>query len=153
MNPTDHEDEFRDALHALETCLETPRVSGELERWLVDVQRNIDWVGTLLTRQLERQHASRLRQITVEDPELHPQVERLKNGDDETREQFDKLRSWTDRLAKKGSKVEPDELRLEEEIVEFSASGLAFIIHARKQEIAIETWLQESLYRETGGSG
>jgi hypothetical protein len=147
------ESEFRDALQLLETCLETPRVSGELERWIADVQRNVASIGTLLPKQIERQHAARLRQISVENPELNAEVGRVKSGDDDTREQFDKLRNWTDRLAAKATKVEPDESRLEEELVALTAFGLAFVIHVRKQEIAIATWQQEALYRDTGGSG
>jgi hypothetical protein len=153
MDRINHQKDFRDALQSLETCLETPRVSGELERWFVDVQRNVELISKLLAKQLDRQHPPRLRQIAVEDPELNAQVARLKSGDDESREQFVRLREWTDRLAKKAPKVEPDEERIEEDVVEFIAFGLAFIIHARKQEIALETWLHESLYRDTGGSG
>jgi hypothetical protein len=152
MNAT-QQSEFREALQLLETCLETPRVCGELERWMADVKKNVDLIGTLLPRQLERQHAARLRQIAVEDPELNAAVEHVKTGDDETREQFEKLREQTNRLAAKASKVEPDELRLEEDLVAFTALGLAFVIHARKQEVAIDSWQQESLYRDTGVSG
>jgi hypothetical protein len=153
MDRPSQESGFCNALRSLETCLETPRVSGELEPWLVDVQKNVDLIGSLLPRQLERQHASLLRQIAVEDPELRPQVAHLESGDAECREQFGKLRDWTSRLAKGATNAEPDETRLEQEVVAFIAGGLAFIIHARKQEVAIETWLHESLYRDTGVSG
>ena len=145
--------EFRDLLQSLETCFETPRVSGSLEPWIADVHRNVELIGELLPKQIERQHATRLRQIAVEDPELNAEVERLKSGDDQTREQFENLRDRTNRLVKKATNVEPDEARLEEELVELTALGLAFIIHARKQEIAVDTWQQEALYRDTGGSG
>jgi hypothetical protein len=145
--------EFRDVLQLLETCLETPRISGELEHWLADVEKNVELIGALLPKQIERQHAARLRQIAAEDPELNAAVERLKTGDDGMREQYDNLQEWTNRLAKKATKVEPDESRLEEDLVAFTALGLAFVIHARKQEIAIDAWQQEALYRDTGGSG
>lgn len=145
--------EFRDGLQTLETCLETPRVSGELERWIGEVQRNVALIGKLLPRQIETQHAARLRQIAVEEPELNAEVTRIRSGDDETRKQFDELRDLTNRLATKATKVEPDESRLEEELVALTALGIAFVIHARKQEIAIDAWQQESVYRETGGSG
>jgi hypothetical protein len=145
--------EFRDALQSLETCLETPRVSGELERWMADVQRNVESIGKLLQKQIERQHAARLGQIAVEDPELNAAVEHVKTGDDETREQFENLRERTNRLAAKATKVEPDESRLEEDVVALTALGLAFVIHARKQEVAIDAWQQEALYRDTGVSG
>jgi len=147
------EPEFRDVLQSLETCLETPRVSGDLERWIADVQKNVEMIGTLLARQIERWHAGRLRQIAVEDPELNAEVDRLKVGDDETRKQFDNFRERTNRLAKKVTNVEPDEARLEDELVALTALGLAFVIQARKQEIAIDVWQQEALYRDTGGSG
>jgi hypothetical protein len=145
--------EFRDVLQLLETCLETPRVSGELERWIAEVQKNVAFIGAILPQQIERRHAARLRQIAIDDPELNAEVERLKSGDVDTREQFDKLRESTNRLATKAAKVEPDESRLEEELVALTTFGLDFVIHARKQEIAINTWQQEALYRDTGGSG
>jgi len=152
MNAT-RESEFREALQLLETSLETPRVSGELERWVAEVQKNVASVGTLLPKQIERQHAARLRQIAAEDPGLNGEVERLKSGDDDTQAQFDKLQERTNRLGTKASKVEPDESKLEEELVALTDLGLEFVIHARKQEIAIDTWQQEAIYRETGGSG
>src|SRR4029077_1764637 len=93
------ESEFRHVLQLLETSLETPRVSGELERWIAEVQRNVASIGTLLPKQIEQQHAARLRQIAAEDPGLNGEVERLKSGDNDTQEQFDKLWEWTNRLA------------------------------------------------------
>src|SRR5262245_3096947 len=150
---TPHESEFRDALQTLEISLETPRVSGELERWIADVQKNVELLSRLLPRHLERHHAARLRQIAAEDPGLNAEVERLKAGDDRSREQFDDLQERVNRLATKATKVEPDESRLEEGLVSLTAQGLDFVIHARKQEIAIDAWQQEALYRDTGGSG
>jgi hypothetical protein len=147
------ENEFRDALQLLETALETPRVSGELERWIANVQKNIEAIASLLPKQIARQHAVRLRQIAVDDPQLSAEVERLKCGDETARGQFDKLQQRTSQLTHRATKVEPDESQLEEQLVELTALGLAFVIHARKQEIAIETWQQEALYRDTGGSG
>ncbi|HLJ11096.1 MAG TPA: hypothetical protein VKU82_07900, partial [Planctomycetaceae bacterium] len=81
------------------------------------------------------------------------EVERLKSGDDETRQQFKNLRERSHRLTMKATKVEPDESRLEDELVALTELGLAFVIHARKQEIAIDAWQQEAVYRDTGGSG
>jgi len=145
--------EFRDLLQSLETCLETPRVSGELERWIAAVQKNVESIGRLLPEQVERHHAARLRQIAAEDPGLNAEVERLKAGDEESREQFDDLRERVNRLATRATKVEPDESRVEAELVALTALGLDFVIQARKQEVAIDAWQQESLYRDTGGSG
>jgi hypothetical protein len=150
---TPQQSEYRDVLQSLETCLETPRVSGELERWIADVKKNVELVGNLLPRQIEKHHAARLRQIAAEDPGLNAEVELLKTADDETREQFDNLRERVNRLATRATKVEPDESRLETELVSLTALGLDFVIHARKQEVAIDAWQQEALYRDTGGSG
>ena len=150
---TPQKSEFRDILQTLETCLETPRVSGELERWIAAVQKNVESIDRLLPRQIEKHHAARLQQIAAEDPGLNAEVERLRTGDDETREQFDNFRERVHRLATRATKVEPDESRLETELVSLTALGLDFVIHARKQEIAIDAWQQEALYRDTGGSG
>jgi len=150
---TPQQSEYRDVLQSLETSLETPRVSGELERWIAAVQKNVESMGRLLPGQIERHHAARLRQIAAEDPGLNAEVERLKAGDDESREQFDNLQERVNRLATRATKVEPDESLLETELVSLTALGLDFVIYARKQEIAIDAWQQEALYRDTGGSG
>src|SRR5262245_14439387 len=150
---TPQKSEFRDILQTLETCLETPRVSGELERWIAAVQKNVESIDRLLPRQIEKHHAARHQQSAAEDPGLNAEVERLRTGDDETREQFDNFRERVHRLATRATKVEPDESRLETELVSLTALGLDFVIHARKQEIAIDAWQQEALYRDTGGSG
>jgi len=147
------ESDFREVLQSLETSLEMPRVSGELERWIAAVQKNVESIGRLLPGQIERHHAARLRQIAAEDPGLNAEVERLKAGDDQMREQFDNLRERVNRLAARATKVEPDESRLEAELVAVTALGLDFVILARKQEVAIDAWQQEALYRDTGGSG
>jgi hypothetical protein len=144
---------FRDALQSLETCLETPRVSGELERWIASVEKSVNLIASLLPKQIERQHAARLRQIATDDPQLSAEVERVKCGDDAMRDQFDKIRERTNQLVMRATKVEPDESRLDEALSELTSLGLAFVIHARKQEIAIETWQQEAVYRDIGGSG
>jgi hypothetical protein len=106
---TPQQSEYRDVLQSLETSLETPRVSGELERWIAAVQKNVESMGRLLPGQIERHHAARLRQIAAEDPGLNAEVERLKAGDDESREQFDNLQERVNRLATRATKVEPDE--------------------------------------------
>ena len=142
--------QLRSALEALETSLETPRVPGELEPWLAGVRMTIEKVAPLLTRELDRDHKTLLAQIAAEDPELHARVARLKCGEEETRAQLARLQEWITRLAEKTPYVEPDEGRLEQEIVKFVEQGLAFVIHVRKQEIAIDTWLHEALYRDGG---
>jgi len=150
MSASPNDQEFLAAVKSLETCLMTPRISGELERWVDAVESAINCVGTALVRQINQEHRAEFRQITSDDPELHSRVERLKSGDTHSLEQDRSLRDRIHSVKKNVLRIEPDEGRLEPALVEFCADGLAYVLHLRKQEVAIETWLQESFSRDRG---
>lgn len=150
MNVSEQDQEFRAAIESLETCLMTPRVPGDLERWVAAIETAIEAVGMVIRRQIDHEHRSQFQQITSEDPELHARVERLKVGDEQSREQFDSLRDRLQRLKKSVPGIEPDEGRLEPAMAGFCTDGLSFVMHLRQQEVAIDTWLQEAFNRDRG---
>lgn len=145
--------EFRAAVDSLETSLMTPRVPGELERWIDSIEAANETVGKVLLQQVGKEHRTVFKQITSQDPDLHARVERLKIGDMLSREQFDSLRKRVHNLINRIARVEPDEGRLESDLVTLCADGLSFVLHLRKQEVAIDTWLQEAFQRDRGVSG
>lgn len=150
MNASSNDQEFRAAVESLETCLMTPRVPGELERWIDAAEKGIECVGTVLARQIDQEHRDYFQQITSEDPELHARVEQLKLGDERCRERHQTLWDRVRSLKKGVPQVEPDEGRLEPALVEFCDNGLSLVLDLRKQEVAIETWLQEAFSRDRG---
>ncbi len=153
MDVTTANREFRDSLESVETCLMTPRVSGELDGWIANLKHAMDTFGAALLQQISEGHCAAFQQITSQDSELHSRVEQLQRNDLQSRELYDALQNRLAILEKSTPRVEPDEGRLEMEVVKFCESGLAFVQHVRKQEVAIDTWFQEAFQRDRGISG
>lgn len=142
--------DFRTAVESLETCLMTPRVPGELVGWVDAVQTALKNVGKALTPQIECEHHALFEQITSEDPELHTRIDSIKAGDEQSQSELNTLQDRVTALQKGVPQVEPDEARLETELRSFIESGLSFVLHLRKQEVAIDTWFKEAFNRVRG---
>jgi hypothetical protein len=139
-----------DALATLEKCLETPFVPGELERWFHAVETGVAEVRGHLRPVFERTHRAVLEEIFQEDPGLEHRIEQLRREDAEALEQFERFSDKSRRLAAVARRVEPDEARIKDECYTLVEEGLAFVISARKQEVALRTWLIEALERDRG---
>ena len=142
--------QYTACLEKLEHCLETPFVPGELERWFEQTQQAMQDVAKLLPRQLDETHAQQLQEIESEDPGLEHRVEEIRRVDGELRERFAQFHKRVDQLAKGAGNVEPDEARMKEACYELVDEGLALVIAARKQEVALRTWLLEAFDRDRG---
>lgn len=142
--------EFKQALETFETTLETPHIPGELVLWM-DSVREACLVATAAVRQkAANEHPVLLKRITAEDPELATRVENMREEDVALVERCDELERQSHSLVEMIPQFEPDEHKLEEHIQAFIKDGLDFIIATRKQEAALDTWYQESLYRDRG---
>jgi hypothetical protein len=145
-----YEDDFLRSLAKLETCLETPRVAGELPSWAAAVQEGFADVGSMLSRQLDSLHAEEYAEIVEEDSGLFARVEQLKKEDCGITEQFADLCRRAERLAEIAWRVEPDEGQVREDVSRLVELGLSFVIRVRTQETAITTWLVEAFDRDRG---
>lgn len=153
MSATPRNKEFLQAIQSLERCLLTPRVPGELEYWLKNSKAAIDAVGAAMAQQFGDEHRTAFNQITSQDSDMYNRVDQLKIGDTQSREQYDALRVRVHQLEKDAPGVEPDEGRLGAELRRLCESGLSLVTQLRKQEVAIDTWLQEAFQRDRGISG
>ena len=150
MTGKDPQKQFHDALERLELGLETPFVPGDLEQWFAALSEAVRETDELIHPLFERTHKAQLNEIFQEDPGLEHRVEQLQRQDRETLEQFERFASKVERLAATASKVEPDEARIKKSCYKLAEEGLAVVIAARKQEVAIRTWLIEALERDRG---
>lgn len=141
---------FQDALAALEKALETPLVPGELESWVQETQGAADEAARLLDRQIEVVHRDVLAEIEEQDAGLEARVEEVRQGDRTSRELLRTFQGRLGDLAARVEQIEPDEKQAEGAIVAVVEIGLKFVIHARTQETALETWLLEAFDRDTG---
>lgn len=150
MNEPTTKGRLLESLAELELALETPVVPGELERWTSAVEQALTVVEPLLVEVIEKEHSQNINQISQEDPGLLRVAAQLTEGDYESLQSLKNLRHQVGRLATVAEVVEPDEARLEDPLNTFISAGLEFIIHARKQEVALDTWMMEAINRDRG---
>ncbi len=139
-----------DALAQLEACLETPVVPGELEVWTGAVHSATEEVARRLTDTVQNEHPPKLKQLAHDDPGLFRRVAELKEDDEESLRRLASFRAQLETLSRKAVAAEPDELQVADSLQAFIAHGLALVIQARKQEVALETWMGEALDRDRG---
>lgn len=142
--------ELTEALAKLETCFETPFVPGDLESWAHNARESLGRVDPLLRRQIRDVHAPQLKAIGSEDPELLARVDQLRAGDEQCLAKLEALQRTFETLDELASDIEPDETKLKTQLDELVKDGLAFVIHVRKQIVALRTWLQEAFDRDRG---
>ena len=144
-----HPQQLMDVLGALERCLETPIVPGELELWLDEARSATQQAEALLEFELNQRHPEILADIEQQDAELSPRVDQLRAGDCISRDLLRELQNRLSRLSRTPG-LTPDERRGDDEVAAVIETGLRFIIHARTQEVSLETWLAESFERDRG---
>jgi hypothetical protein len=147
---TESQQELKTALDRLETCLDTPMMSGELVDW-VDALLNAWSDSTLRVEQhLRELHPRLYQQISNQDPELLPRTDKLQAEDAEIaqdRETFDRS---LHHFSEHAPKFEPDEEKIASLSKSLVDKGIALVNRVRKQEVAVQTWFVEAFTRDRG---
>jgi hypothetical protein len=151
MNQTNSETELREALASFETSVATPIVSGELPDWTDKVQKAWSEASAQVHYHVKHLHPRQYQEISSEDPALFQQVELLKAEDETLEQQREKLNQKVTSVTTHAPKLEPDEGKANNHVQSLIDEGLAFVVRARKQEVAVQTWYVEAFNRERGG--
>lgn len=141
---------FKNALDCLENTLLTPVVPGELQGWLADLQESAEATKALLRRQIESVHKPDLDQMARRDPELLSHVEQLRREDSDAPARLQALLERITQLKGSAGQCEPDEAALKSRLDSLVEDALAWVIHAKGQERALETWFSQSFNRDLG---
>ena len=80
-----------DAVEQLEVALQTPFVPGEMVNWAEAVRRSLTALHSPLNEQLNQVHHRTIKQIALEDPELSARAANLKQADEQSMQQFERL--------------------------------------------------------------
>ena len=150
MTQTEPEHELKTALDVFETCLETPVMAGELLAWVDELQNAWADVSGQMHGHVAEIHPRQYQQISKEDPELLPKIEKLTAEDeaiDEDRAEFDRRLRRCGEIA---PQFEPDEEESAEHIQALVDEGIALVTRVRKQEVAVQTWFVEAFTRDRG---
>jgi hypothetical protein len=151
MNQLNSENELREALALFETSVATPIVSGELPDWAEKVQKAWSEASAQVHYHVKHLHPRQYHEISNEDPALFQQVELLKTEDEAIEHEREKLTQSVTRVATHVPRLEPDEGKANNRVQTLIDEALAFVVRARKQEVAVQTWYVEAFNRERGG--
>jgi len=151
MDPSNAENELRNALTAFETSVTTPIVSGELANWMQDVQATWSAASTQVHNHINDLHPRQYQEISQEDPSLFQQIELLKAEDEAIERERDKLNRQIAQVAQQIPNLEPDEAKARRHVKHLIDGGVVLVARVRKQEVAVQTWFVEAFDRERGG--
>jgi hypothetical protein len=151
MTESNSETDLRNALAAFETSVATPIVSGELPDWTEKVQKAWSDASAQIHYHLKHLHPRQYQEISKEDPALFQQVELLKTEDQAIEHDREKLNQRVMSVATHAPKLEPDEGKANNHVQNLIDEAMAFVMRARKQEVAVQTWYVEAFNRERGG--
>lgn len=144
------EQELIRSLTRLEKRLETPHVPGELPTWIRAIKEELTELGPCLKRQISDLHHRDFSEIGKQDPGLLSRVEQLEAEDVEIADEYQQLTHRVENIVESASRTEPDEQQLDPSVNECVERGLSFVLHVRKQQMAIKTWLLEAFDRDRG---
>jgi hypothetical protein len=150
MAQTHTQNDLKLVLAAFETSLATPIVSGELPRWIEEVQHAWEHTSAEIHDQVKHLHPRQFEQISSQDPELLPRVEQLKAEDEAIEQDRERLNQAVRRVSQHAPKMEPDEEKAQKYTKSLVDEGMAFIARVRKQEVALQTWFVEAFNRDGG---
>lgn len=150
MERTSSESELKTALAALETCLSTPILSGELVAWVAEVKKAWEVASAEIRENVTNLHPTQFEEMAEEDQELLPQIEQLKAEDEAIEADRERIGQMVERDAQHVPKLEPDEAKAQKHVQNLIDDGLAFVQRVRKQEVAVSTWLVEAFNRDRG---
>lgn len=141
---------YADALSQFESELLTPIVPGELETWMDDLSAAGELMSAMLWRHTESLHNSDYPQIVQQDADLLGQVEQLIKGDAACLERLATVLDQIAKLKLLAPKCEPNEAMMRNSLDALVREGLAWVIDAKRQEKARDTWFAEAFYRDRG---
>lgn len=144
------EDDLRAALTIFETSLLTPAISGELASWLEQVRKTWEEASAQVHYHLKHLHPRQYEEISKQDPELLPRIDRLRAEDGVIEEQRAQFSRAIDDLSRHASQLEPDEEKAQKHVESMVEAGTAFLIQVRKQLVAVQTWYVEAFNRDGG---
>jgi hypothetical protein len=138
------------AIAAFERAVLSPMVAGELTSWSEAALQSVEQLEEVFVNDIKAQHASIFETISETDAEMLGKVQKLQAEDDALRLCVRETHELAKTLQAVGAAVEPDEEKAANLAKSFVKAAELLTIRLKKQELAINVWLQESLTRDRG---
>jgi hypothetical protein len=141
---------FDEVLTQFERALLSPVIPGELTEWSETALRNTDQLQSALADNAKSGHEQIFEEIAANDPEMLPRIERLEAEDDSIAASVRELIEMGRTIRTMGAAVNSDEDSARKSLEGFVKAAESLYVRIKRQELAIEVWLQESQTRDRG---
>ena|SRR5260221_4233546 len=139
-----------EAIATFEHAVFSPVVPGELVEWSRLALESVEKLQRAVVENAEFNHESIFDTISESDPEMFAHVQKLQAEDQALLQCLQETLKIAKTLQTVATAVDRDEVKAAEFVKGFVKSAESLSVRLKKQEIAIDVWLQESQTRDRG---
>jgi uncharacterized Ntn-hydrolase superfamily protein len=141
---------LQDTIGRLEEALLTPSIAGELTGWIRSAEQAAATLAVDWTRHLHSVQHPQYRETARSDAEQLPHVEKLIAAEESLLQELAHFHEELRALAQQASQAGWDEGKLAARRQQVEEAGLQLLLRIKKQKLAGESCLAESLFRDRG---
>jgi hypothetical protein len=139
-----------ETIAAYERAVFSPAVPGELVTWTAEAQKSLKQLQEAVVENAELRHSPIYDMISDTDPEMLGKVQQLEAEDDALLQRIGETIEIAKTLYSVATAVDRDEAKANNLKDGFIKAAEAVSIRLKKQELAIDVWMQESQTRDRG---
>ncbi len=137
-------------LAKLEEAVSTPVVSGEMADWAAEAERAAGALLQVLRDALPPLRQQQFDTILAEDSTLEPRVNEMRQRDTENLTLLERLHKQLGTISQQADLRQEAETSLHDRVAKLTETGLHLVVEIRKQDTAVDTWIQEAFQRDRG---
>jgi len=150
MTPAEITGLLKDRVTSFEESLSTPFASGEMADWAAKVKEAAESLLHVLRDDLPPLRQQQFDTMLGEDPALEPRVNEIRTCDSENVAHLERLHKQLHTVAGQADVRQEAETALHERVQKLTEAGLHLVVEVRKQNTAVDTWIQEAFQRDRG---
>jgi hypothetical protein len=143
------EQTFQESLARLEERLAAPSDASRFAAWIEEAAAAFDALRPLLQR-ARLEHREALDQIAAEDLGLQPRIDEMQAAEGLLEQKEQELADQFAALQQRLANGDDDQATWQAELERIARDGLEWVSGVRAQDLAVHTWLTESLTRDRG---
>lgn len=150
MTPAEITGLLKERVTAFEESLSTPFASGEMADWAAKVEQAAEALLQVLRDELPPLRQQQFDTMLGEDPALEPRVNEIRESDAENIAHLERLHKQLATVAGQADVRQEAETALHDRVQKITEAGLHLVVEVRKQNTAVDTWIQEAFQRDRG---
>ena len=150
MTPAEITGLLKERVTAFEESLSTPFSSGDMADWAGKVEQAAQALLQVLRDELPPLRQQQFDTMLGEDPALEPRVNEIRESDAENVTHLERLHKQLATVAGQADVRQEAETALHDRVQKITEAGLHLVVEVRKQNTAVDTWIQEAFQRDRG---